>query len=241
MRENCIICGAEIIYHNEQTEMKCDTCGKTVFSNACCKNGHFVCDECHEKGAEGTIREICLASASKNPFKIADEIMENPLIHMHGPEHHMIVGASLLTAYKNCVMTDDTLAAERGFRKNLDELLRRGKQVPGGSCGFWGVCGAAVSTGIFYSIITRTTPLAGKYWPDNMKGTVASLEKIAEFSGPRCCKRTSYLSLKAAVKFTDEHFGVKMEGGDDKIVCNHFVRNKECIGQKCPFFKGEQL
>lgn len=236
MRENCIVCGAELIYSAEQKEKRCDICGKAVMSNAECRNGHFVCDECHEKGADGTIREVCIASVSRDPFEIFFEIMDKPIIHMHGPEHHMAVGAALFTAYKNCVITEKSIANDRAFMKNLDELLRRGSEVPGGTCGFWGICGAAVSTGIFYSIISRTTPLAARHWSNIQKGAAASLEKIAEYPGPRCCKRTSLLSIKAAIEYTKEYFGVKMEGGDEKITCDHFFRNRECIGPECPFF-----
>ena len=46
----------------------------------------------------------------------------------------------------------------------LSEMYARGKQVPGGACGFWGACGAGISTGMYMSIVTKSTPLASKAW-----------------------------------------------------------------------------
>ena len=43
----------------------------------------------------------------------------------------------------------------------LHEMKERGSEYPGGACGLWGCCGAAVSTGMFMSIITKATPLTG--------------------------------------------------------------------------------
>ena len=46
--------------------------------------------------------DFCRESKSGNPIVIMQELMENPYIYMHGPEHHIMVGAALLTAYHNC-------------------------------------------------------------------------------------------------------------------------------------------
>ena len=46
----------------------------------------------------------------------------------------------------------------------MEEMRARGSEYPGGACGLWGCCGAAVSTGIFMSIITKATPLTGNSW-----------------------------------------------------------------------------
>ena len=71
--------------------------------------------------------------------------MSMSFCHMHGPEHHIMVGAALLTAYKNAGGNID-------LNKALLEMYSRGKDVPGGVCGFWGACGAAISTGMYMSI-----------------------------------------------------------------------------------------
>ncbi len=47
------------------------------------------------------IFSICLNEKSDNPVLILEKMMSLPTCHMHGPEHHIMVGAALLTAYKN--------------------------------------------------------------------------------------------------------------------------------------------
>ena len=79
--------------------------------------------------------------------------MAMPSCHMHGPEHHTMVGSALLAAYQNAGGNIDLKTA-------LYEMQKRGKQVPGGACGFWGACGAGISAGMYISIALKSTPLA---------------------------------------------------------------------------------
>ena len=190
-----------------------------------CKQGHYVCDSWHTGGMD-TILGICLAETSKNPIHILQKLMALDLCHMHGPEHHVMVGSALLTAYKNA-------GGEIDLEKALVEMQSRGKKVPGGACGFWGACGAGISAGMFVSIITGATPLANESWGLSNKMTSAALGAIGEVGGPRCCKRDSYLAITQAVKFVQENFGVEMEL--DEIKCTHSALNNQCIKERCPF------
>ncbi|MBQ8091067.1 MAG: hypothetical protein IJ233_10040, partial [Pyramidobacter sp.] len=154
-----------------------------------------------------------------------------PFCHMHGPEHHVMVGAALLTAFRNCGGAIDLSRA-------LREMFRRGKAVPGGACGFWGACGAAVSAGIFVSIVTMASPLAVEPWGLANLATARALEQIGALGGPRCCKRNSYTAILAAAEFAREHLGVSME--TSPVTCTRFSRNSECIGLRCPFNPASQ-
>ena len=151
---------------------------------------------------------------------------------MHGPEHHIMVGSALLTAYKNAGGNIDLSAA-------LLEMMNRGRSVPGGACGFWGACGAGISSGMFISIISKSTPLANEPFALSHKMTSIALGKIGEIGGPRCCKRDSFLSILAAVDFVEEHFAIKME--KPKIICFYSSENNQCIGKRCPFSKVNNL
>lgn len=141
-RFNCIICGNELVYYNESKEMECIFCKNKFLSNVSCKNGHYICDNCHSLDAFSVIKNYCMSSKSSNPIKMAEELMTHPSIKMHGPEHHFLVPAVLLTAYLN--KTNDTNRLE----KLLNEGAKRAKNILGGFCGFYGACGAAVGTGI---------------------------------------------------------------------------------------------
>ena len=209
--------------------MECAICHKTEASKTRCVNGHFICSECHTQGMD-SIFGICLEETSCDPILIMERLMAMPFCHMHGPEHHVMVGAALLTAYKNA-------GGEVDLEKALHEIYQRGKAVPGGACGFWGACGAGVSAGQFVAIITNSTPLAGRAWSLSNQMTAKALDSISKNGGPRCCKRDSYLSILAAIDFVTEHLGVSMS--KTKPVCSRSGQNRQCIENRCPFFGGK--
>jgi len=216
------------MYNDQAVEMECANCPKTFSSNAKCENGHYICDSCHSAAGVLSIQYACNRMASKNPLEIAIALMKSPAINMHGPEHHVLVGSVLLAAYRNSGGNIDLSNA-------LQEMAKRGKNIPGGICGFWGSCGAAISSGMFISIATKSTPLSTATWGLSNLMTASSLKNIGSIGGPRCCKRNSFISIKTAVQFAEEHLGVTMELPLE-IKCTHFFRNKECLGEKCPFF-----
>lgn len=226
-RGACLICGADLVYFQEAKEMTCVFCGKRELSHASCKDGHYVCDACHaRKGIEAVMRE-CRTTKSRNPIEIMQKIMADPYIYMHGPEHHVMAGAALLVAYHNS-------GGEVDLDWALAEMKERGGQVPGGVCGFWGCCGAGVSTGIYMSIITKATPLSGKSWGLSNRMTSRALNAIGEIGGPRCCKRDTFTAVKEAVQMTKEELGIEMEL-PEKIECGFHVENQQCLRGKCPY------
>lgn len=172
---------------------------------------------------------ICLTDTSRNPIAVLEKLMSQPSCRMHGPEHHVLVGAALLTAYNNCLPD----SAKLDMAAALAEVKERGQQVPGGACGYMGACGAAISTGIFMSVVTRNTPFSTDTWRLCNLMTARALEQVAENGGPRCCKRDSYLSVLAAVDFVKTHLGVEME--KPEVRCSRSQINAQCIGKKCPF------
>ena len=199
LNEECLICGAPLEYLTQDTLMECVLCHKQEPSKTRCVNGHYVCNDCHTQGMDSIIA-MCMEERSRNPIELLEKMMSKPFCHMHGPEHHVLVGAA---------------------------------QVPGGACGYMGACGAAISTGIFMSVVTRNTPLSTDTWRLCNLMTSKALEQVAENGGPRCCKRDSYLSVLTAVDFVRETLGVEMEKADVK--CSRSQINNQCIGKKCPF------
>ena len=227
MKEECLICGAPLTYPETDEIMECALCHKKENSRTKCVDGHYVCNECHTKGMD-VIIGLCLKESSKDPVRIIGKLMDQPFCHMHGLEHHVMVGAALLTAYKNA-------GGDIELHQALAEMMNRGKGVPGGACGFWGACGAGISTGMFVSIISKSTPLAVEPFGLSHLMTAKALEQIGMVGGPRCCKRDSFLSILAAVDFVEQYFGVSMEKSE--VVCGYSVQNNQCIGTRCPFSK----
>ncbi len=225
MKDECLICGAPLKYTEKDELMECSLCHKKENSKTVCRNGHYVCNDCHTRGMDSIIG-ICLTEKSKDPIVIIKKLMDLPFCHMHGPEHHVLVGSALLTAFKNSGGSID-------LGKALIEMQSRGKKVPGGACGFWGACGAGISAGMFISIVTGSTPLAKEAWGLSNKMTSSALGAIGEIGGPRCCKRDSYLAIIKAVEFSKTHLGIEMELNE--IKCIHSTQNNQCIGARCPF------
>ena len=230
MSEECLICKSSLIYAENGETMECALCHKREASKTKCANGHYICDDCHTKGMDALIG-LCSSETSKNPIEILRKMMQMPFCHMHGPEHHVMVGAALLTAFKNA-------GGDIDLHASLLEMMNRGKSVPGGACGFWGACGAGISTGMFVSIISKSTPLTNEPFALSHQMTSKALSKIGEIGGPRCCKRDSFLSVLTSIDFVEKHFGVKMES--QKVVCGFYPQNSQCIEARCPFFRAWQ-
>lgn len=173
------------------------------------------------------IKSAVLGCDDKDPVKIARLVMDEEYVNMHGPEHHFLDGAAFLMAYRNAGGAIDAEAS-------LDELAKRTMKMPGAMCGYWGVCGSVAAVGAALSVIHGTGPLTTNgYYADNMKYTSAVISKMAELGGARCCKRNAFLSLSTGARFVREHYGIPMKSGE--IVCDHYPRNAQCLGKKCPY------
>jgi len=228
-KNNCLICGEELVYKEALEPKKCHYCGREFESQAACSNGHFVCDRCHTSPATEIIKTSSLNSTAVNPVRLATGIMRHPAVKMHGPEHHYLVPAVLLSCLYN----------KTGQRDQLEEKLAQAEKragfILGGFCGSHGNCGAAVGTGIFMSLATGTTPLSKEGWRQSNLITAESLLSVARHGGPRCCKRDTYISLDRAVDFIEKELDVSLEK-EEKISCEFSHLNKQCLLEDCQYY-----
>jgi hypothetical protein len=192
-----------------------------------CDQGHAVCKACSFEHTRKQIEDFCLQSQEQDPIQIAEQLMQLPNVPMHGPEHHFIVPAALLTAYYN----HKGQAEEKASM--LAKAKKRSSNVLGGFCGFYGTCGAAMGTGIFISLITGATPTSKNTWKECNRMTAESLLKISSFNGPRCCKRDSFLSIEQAIEYLKEELGTILPA--KQAFCNYSDGNKDCIGEECKY------
>ena len=181
-----------------------------------------------EKRVEKII-EACMLEKSKNPIKIFNNIAHSGFVRIHGPEHHILDGAALLTAFYNA-------GGKINLQESLSEITERGLKMPGATCGMWGVCGAVSSMGAALSIIDGTGPLTSDTsWGKHMEFTSKALYSLSQTGGPRCCKRDAYLSFQKAIEHINENYNVKLESCS--IECSFSKDNLQCIKTKCPFYK----
>lgn len=230
---NCLICGSELVYANEAAEQTCAICGKKEMGKTTCAKGHYVCNDCHRRGGVDFGLEFCPTCTSTNAVEILQQIMSDKSVYPNGPEHHTLIGASVMTAYVNAGGKINGGAMD--LEVALKELVARSLQVPGGACGFWGCCGAATSVGQALSIINGSTPMATGEWAQCQRLTSTVLGHLANYGGPRCCKRTGFTAVLDATDFLNEHFNVQMEH-PEKVTCTFCGGNAQCLREQCPYF-----
>ena len=168
----------------------------------------------------------CMKNGGTSPYEIFHNIAQKDYVRIHGPEHHVLDGACILTAYHNAGGNIDLYTA-------LQKLMCEGLRMPGAACGLWGVCGAVTSIGAALAIIDGTGPLSTEDWGSHMEYTSAALARLAKTGGPRCCKRDAYLSMEQAVEYIKKRYGITLDM--PPIKCDFSVYNDQCIGSRCPY------
>lgn len=226
-KSGCMICGEELIYSEFSKYINCFYCKGRIFTNVKCKNGHYVCDKCHSISANDLIEKNCINADFIEPLHFAEKLMKHPSVKLHGPEHHFLVPAVLLAYYFN----KENLNKKRK-KVAIQKARKRSEYILGGFCGTHGNCGAAVGTGIFYSIISEATPLSEKEWEYSNMLTANTLSTIANYGGPRCCKRNSFLALITVLDYLFSDKTYKKQ----QFKCTFRNYNEECTKTRCPFF-----
>lgn len=226
-KSGCMVCGEPLIYFTGEKEHECSYCGKTFSVNALCKEGHYVCDACHGKDGFQVIENICMHSPETDMTRLLDKIRSHPSIPIHGPEHHAMVPAIIVTAYFNM--------GGNVPKSAINTALKRGSSVAGGYCGFMGACGAALGAGTAFSVILDGNPLKGDIRQLSQVVTKEVLSEITKYNGARCCQRDSWIALKKAAELSKEYLPLPLKANYE-LECNQKNLNRDCLGKKCPLF-----
>lgn len=225
----CFLCKKPMTPSSEI--VKCSLCGKREKADYVCPDGHYICEDCRLAPPDRLVKKVCEATRETDPMKIAILLMKHPAIKMHGHEHHYLVSGALLAALRNLgkFKIDDSA---------FDKAISRGKRVLFGSCGLWGVCGAAAGVGIAVSIATKATMMSDKERSLSMQATSEAMMEIAKIGGPRCCKASTFAAIETAARFFEQNFGIKFSSLENPRSCYFKVLNdKECLRDKCPYFR----
>lgn len=165
----------------------------------------------------------------KNPVHIFKRIAQKEYVSMHGPEHHILDGASILVAYKNAGGDIDIDSA-------LGRLMEEGLRMPGAMCGLWGICGAITSIGAALAIIDGTGPLSvDGTWGEHMQYTSKAIGELGTINGPRCCKRDAMIAFKNGIEYVNSHYDVTLEY--EHMKCEYSNVNMQCIKERCPYYE----
>jgi hypothetical protein len=224
-------CGSPLTYLTQDQPMACCFCGETSPANAVCESGHFVCDRCHSQDADAIIRRICLASAETDMITLINTIRSHPAVPLHGPEHHFAIAGAIVATYRN--LGGNVTEAD------ITTAIDRGKGIPGGTCGFWGGCGAPLGAGIAFGVILKSTPItpAERKIVQQLTGTL--IGSISGIEAARCCQREIWTVLKKVADISRDILPFRLKADGDPR-CRQMHLNKECPKQSCPWFPGHR-
>jgi len=223
-----MVCGAALEYRDSASLSRCVICRGEFASQMICPEGHFVCDRCH--GARGIEAMLAVARTSEStaPREIAEQMMRHRRVAMHGPEHHAIVAASILTAARNAGHASD---------EQLLEGVRRAQAAPGGMCGYWGVCGSAAGAGIAVSVLTGATPVKAREKQLASELSQAVMDDLVARPHPRCCKRSVRTATETAARFVRDRLGIELADAERSKGCAFVKRNADCARESCPYHR----
>ena len=125
----CLVCGKPLLYKKDPALVICYHCGIQTKSQTVCSEGHFVCDECSRRDVYSIILDECILYKENNPIELAQRIFNNEKIRIHGPEHHLIVPAVMLSVWCNHKKIDDKTKKEL-----LKEAQNRALRIQDGIC-----------------------------------------------------------------------------------------------------------
>jgi hypothetical protein len=225
----CILCGDELVKLEESISRNCDFCGKYSNINNRCYCDHYICDDCLNISIFEFIRKKCLNYYETDPIGLAVEIMNSPVIMIHGAEHHFIIPAVLLTCVANALDARENLPEQLEITK--ERILNEVPIV----CNFdLGLCGAAMGTGIFLSIYNNQSAATEDEWSLSNDIVASSLKKISDNISHRCCKRDTYLSLQAAAEYLKEKYAIELTLSEAR--CTFSLRNMTCRREECNYY-----
>lgn len=225
LKDGCLLCGKTLCY-GDLTRERCSFCQEEFSTQVRCVDGHYLCDRCHQGDALTVLERFVATTPLRDPVAMVKQLFRHPSFHMHGPEHHFLIPAVTLRALENL---------GHSVPEGYWELVKnRASQLPGGTCGYWGACSAGIGAGVGASIFAGCSPLRRDHYDTIHRFTSAALTRIAQVGGPRCCKRNLVLSLESMLASFEASFGITLEA--EPFRCEHFPRNRECLGNACPYF-----
>lgn len=218
-------------YFSSGRELTCVLCGKKEIGNISCQNGHYVCDECHGKDLFDSIKDYVLKSKAVDPFEIAEYLMNKDNVPMLGCENAWIAAGALMAALKNngiVKVTDEQI---------VEALRRTKRQAVGGYCGLTGVCGIAPAIGACFSVTLGAACPKDQETAVTMKVVARIINKIADETGPCCCKNFVRTAIDESIKAAKEYLNVSLPSNSEAIICTYSSRHPHgCRETKCQYF-----
>jgi MoaA/NifB/PqqE/SkfB family radical SAM enzyme/ubiquinone/menaquinone biosynthesis C-methylase UbiE len=224
----CMRCGSPLVYLEQDQEKTCCFCGNMSPANAVCEKGHFVCDQCHSNDAVNVVKHFCLNTRETDMIDLMNTLRSHPSIPLHGPEHHFALPGVMVATFRNL--------GGNVNRQDIVTAIDRGTSIPGGTCAFWGACGAPLGAGIGFGIMIKSNPIKPAERQIVQKVTGNIIDELGSLQASRCCQRETWTTLKMVASFSKDFLSIPLRAeGSTRCLQKKF--NKECPGKPCPFFR----
>lgn len=176
-------------------------------------------------------KEICIATAGKDPLAIALEVMGAEGFPIAGQAHHGLVAGVLMAAYQNATGKCD--------KKLIEAAIQRADSLPAGFCAGFGTDVGAIAAGVVVSLIHGNTIKAEHSATRSQahQMTANCLLAIANNTGNRCCKRTVFQVIETATNFLQASTGVALDRTPAAgFRCPYWKENPLCNQANCRYF-----
>ncbi len=233
--EPCLVCGSSLVRLDNAEEQTCIYCARTAAGRLKCPEGHFVCDACRTADPMAVVEGLVLTTPLRDPFQIAELLMNHPALPAVGCEHAFIAAGSLLAAQRNSPYG-------RIGERDICEVFRRiALQAKTDACGLTGVCGIAPAIGACFSLFLQAGPASDRELRMVMDAVITVQATIAGLTGPICCKAFVRAALEDTVSIFAERFGMVLPGPTSPVICRHQARHPHgCREEKCPYYRKEK-
>lgn len=229
--EQCQLCGAPLSYLLHGDEVTCSSCGRKETGHVVCPNGHYICDHCHNREALRLIEIVVYSSFSTDPLEIAELAMEDAGLPMLGCQHAYIAGGALMAALRNEGSLDISNA-------DIEEVFTRtAEQARGGYCGLTGVCGIVPAMGACLAVVSGSRCGTDKEQRTTMELVTRVSGRVAELTGPSCCKAYVRAALQEAADFFRTSRSIEFDT-HASIECRFSARHPHgCRKERCPYYR----
>jgi MoaA/NifB/PqqE/SkfB family radical SAM enzyme/SAM-dependent methyltransferase len=224
--DGCVVCGRPLEYAEEPQESRCHYCGRERRTWARCEVGHFVCDQCHGGDYLQFVRSFMAQCELTDPVSVFLQMRAAFPFPMHGPEHHALVPAAFLVAYRN--------AGGELSPNAMENALTEAARLPGGTCAYWGGCAAALGVGVAYAAILKASPVKARGRQAAQLVVTRILQRLSDLRAARCCRRESLIALQVATESSAELLPTPVTT-TIVAVCDQAAANPQCIRRLCAF------
>ena len=178
------------------------------------------------------ILKECMESSAANPLEIVQKILQHPEFPIAGQAHHPLIAGSLISAYANAAKADNQ-------EKLVEEGMRRANTIPGGFCAGFGADAAAIALGISVSVIltnnVKAESAGGRAKAHTLTGM--GMLTVANNSGNRCCRRSTYSMLVLGANYFKNNLGIELDVvSEADVKCPLKTKNSLCNGEACKYY-----